>query len=363
MSVFNLVYPNAATIHEIDQDLIRDQAADDVTLKLLPAQPEAAFFVRWFQLDNYYGIMGMRGLDGSPSRVVEVGTNSYTYEPGVYGEYMTIGEREIRTRAAPMNPSIPIPVTDLVTMKMKQLKARAYDRMRYNIWTLLGTGVLNIPLAGPAGSLVYQDTYSIQTLTAGAPWSSHSTATPILDFQRAQQLSVGHSVDFGSRAVAFMNQNTANDLVNNSNTSDFGGRRASNGATLNNLPDMVNYFGKQNLPTPTVFDDGYQPYPNNGPLAEGSGGVPPVNFLKFIPNRLVIIVGLRTNGAPVGHFKQTISTAQLPGGSAPGEYAFIKDYARGINAPIEVPPRLEIHNGFDGGPVLEYPSSVIALSV
>src|ERR1700678_3428585 len=100
----NLIYPNAATMREIAQDLIRDQTADDVTLKLLPVQAENTHFVRWFQLDNYYGIMGMRGLDGSPSKVTEVGTNSYIYEPGVYGEFMEIGEREILTRAAPRNP-------------------------------------------------------------------------------------------------------------------------------------------------------------------------------------------------------------------------------------------------------------------
>ena len=182
----NLVYPNAVTQRQIAQDLIRDQEADDITMGLLPVQQEPTHYVRWYQLDNYYGIMGMRGLDGSPSKVTEVGINSYTYEPGVYGEFMTIGERELLTRAAPLNPELPIPVTDLVAMRMKQLVARAYDRMRYNIWTLLGSGVLNIPLNGPSGAQVYQDTYNIQTLSALVPWASTATATP-----RSEERRVG----------------------------------------------------------------------------------------------------------------------------------------------------------------------------
>lgn len=357
----NLVYPNAATMREIAQDLIRDQQADDITLKLLPVQSEPTHYVRWYQLDNYYGIMGMRGLDGSPSRVIEVGMNSYTYEPGVYGEYMTIGERELLTRAAPMHPELPIPVTDLVAMRQKQLIGRAYDRMRYNIWQLLGSGVLNIPLAGPAGPQVYQDTYTIQTLSASVPWASTSTAVPIQDLQRAQQLQVGHSVDLGAKAIAFMNQITANYMLNNSNAADLGGRRDQYGATLNNMPAITNYFGAQNLPRPQVFDDGYQPYPLNGPETN-----PTIQFNKFIPNHLVIIIGVRPGNAPVGHFKQTLQAMQMGRGTASvnsGEYSFVKDYANGVNAPIEVPPRLEVHHGMNGGPTLDFPSSIVALQV
>jgi hypothetical protein len=353
----NLIYPNAVTQREIAQDLIRNMTSDDLTLKLLPVQNEDTHFVRWFQMDNYYGIMGMRGLDGSPSLVREVGTSSYTYQPGVYGEFMQIGETEILTRAAPMNMNLPIRLTDLVAMRQKQLIGRMYDRMRYNIWQLLGTGTLNIPLNGPAGA-IYQDTYSIQTYVAPIPWSSSTTATPILNAQVLQQLQVGHSTDFGAKASWYMNQITANQLINNGNAADFGGRRNQFGATLNNLPDMANYFGAQNLPKPVVFDDGYQPYPVQGPETN-----PPAQFVKFIPNGLSILIGPRTNGDPVGHFKKTLQAMQPGGGISSGDYNFVKDYAQGINAPLEVPPRIEVHYGYNGGPVLEFPSSVIAATL
>lgn len=355
----NLIYPNAITQRRINQDLMADQEKDDVTLKLLPVQNEDTHFVRWYQLDNYYGIMAMRGLDGSPSKVQQVGDSSYIYEPGVYGELIQVTERDILTRANPLNLNTAIPITEWTTMLTKQLVQRRYDRMRYNIWQLLGTGTLNIPLNGPAGSATYQDTYSIQTYTPAIPWSSLTTATPIQNLQYVQQLQVGHSVDMGSRAVAYMNQVTANYMLNNSNAADFGGRRTQYGATLNNMPDAENYFGAQNLPKPTIFDDGFQPYPLQGPETN-----PAVQFMKFIPNGLVIIIGYRTNGDPVGRFKKTLQ-AMAPGqqGYTSGDYSFIVDTATGTNGPVSVPPMLAVHAGFNGGPVLEYPSSVVAMTV
>lgn len=358
MAGLNLIYPNAVETHEIDQDLIsgpQGEETDDVTLSLLPRQNENTHNVRWLQLDNYYGIMGMRGLDGSPSKVIEVGTSSYVYEPGVYGEFMEIGEREMTSRAAPMNPNLPIPVTDLVTIRMRQLRGRQYDRIRYNIWTLLGTGTLNIPANGPTGFTTYQDSYSIQTYTAPIPWSSTSTATPIQNLQYLQQLGVGHSVDLGAKANLFMNQVTANRMLNNSNAADFGGRRNSYGATLNNMVDAVNYFAAQNLPKPTIFDEGFMPYQQQGPITNSA-----VQFQKFIPNGLSICFGVRKNNAPVGRFKMTL---QGVGGAVSSEpYSFIQDFATGSLAPRTVPPKLVIQMGFNGGPVLEYPSSVIAFT-
>jgi hypothetical protein len=51
-----------------------------------------------------------------------------------------------------------------------------------------------------------------------------------------------------------------------------------------------------------------------------------------------------------------------PGG-APGHYEYIKDYAQGINAPKETPPKIEIHVGHNGGPVCFRPGSIVIMSV
>src|SRR5438552_14220260 len=125
----NLVYPTAAEMFEILPDLIARDRADRVGLKLFPPVSRNTFHVRWIQRDNYYGLMQMRGVDGAPPRVQRLGQNTFTYEPGVYGEHISITEREILTRAIPSRPDIPVPITDLVLEADTQLIQREDDRM------------------------------------------------------------------------------------------------------------------------------------------------------------------------------------------------------------------------------------------
>lgn len=354
----NLVYPTAAETSYILPDLIARDRANRVGMKIFPIVNKPTHEVRWIQQDNYYGLMAMRGVDGAPPRVQRVGANVFVYEPGVYGEHISITEQEILKRSIPTRPDIPVDVTDLKQEADRQLVQREDDRIEANIWTLLGTGTLIIPYSGPNGASVYKDTYPIQTFTASVPWATASTSTPIADMQAVQQLSVGHSVNFGAGATAYMNRVTANRLINNANASDFGGRRSMAGSTLNNVGAFNSYFAGQDLPQIQVVDDGYQLAPLNG--VETS---PSTQFQKFIPTGTVIVVGQRPNGAPVGEMQMTLQAMNPSGQAAAGEYHFVKDFAQGINAPVEVPPRVEIHRGFNGGLALLYPAAVVVMSV
>lgn len=354
----NFVYPTAAEMAEILPDLVSRDRADRIGLQLFPPVARNTFQVRWSQKDNAYGLMQMRGLDGQPPRVQRLGLNTFVYEPGVYGEHVVITEREMLTRAIPGRPDIPIPIGDLVNDADQLLISRRNDRMEASVWTLAGTGVLTIALPGPNGPAVYSDSYTIQTYTATIPWATAATATPILNFQTAQQMQVGHGVDFGAGAVAYMNQYTANLLLNNANAADFGGRRTQYGATINNMAAAADYWQSQNLPRIVVYDAGYQLAPLSGPITNAA-----TQFIKFIPNGKVIIIGKRPGNQPVGEWQQTLQ-AMMPGGNpSPGEYRFVKDYAQGIHAPVEVPPKIEVHAGFNGGCALMWPSSVLALTV
>ena len=358
MTALNFTYASPAAMTEILPDLITNDLEDREGMKLFPAVNSPTFEVRWIQKDSYGGLQQFRGLDGSPSKVNRVGMTSYLYEPGVYSEFMTITERELLTRAIPTRPDIPVPVQDLIKESDDQLIKRQGDRMEYNVWTLLATGTLTIPLPGPNGVTVYTDTYPIQQYTATPLWSSFSTATPLLDFQNVQQLSVGHSVDLGSGATAYMNRYTANLLLRNSNTADFAGRRDQYGATLNNVGAYNSYFGGQGLPQIKVVDSGFPPYPVNGVITN-----PGVQFQKFIPNGIVIVVGRRPNNAPVGNTQMTLQ-AMMPGASfSSGPYRFVKDSSRGLNCAVEVPPRIEVHHGWNGGLSISYPSAVVTMKV
>ena len=297
----NFVYPSPAEMREILPELMNRDRADRVGLQLFPPINSNTFFVRWSQKDNYYGLMQMRGLDGAPPMVKRLGTTTFVYEPGVYGEHVLITERELLTRAIPGQPDIAIPIDDMVMDADMQLVQRMDDRMEANVWTLLTTGTLTIALPGPQGTNSYADSYTTQTYTAAIPWATSATATPIANLQSIQQLQVGRGVNFGAGAVAYMNQYTANLLLNNGNASDYGGRRTQFGATINNLGAASDYFQAQNLPRIAVYDAGYQLAPLSG--VETS---PSTQFHKFIPDHTVVVVGQRRGERPAGRLRHVV---------------------------------------------------------
>ncbi len=355
----NIIYPVAASYDEILPDLLAKGKEGRFGFDLFPEVSKETYFVRWGQKDNAFGLMQMRGMDGGPGVVRQLGRQTFVYEPGTYGEFINFTARDILTRANPGNLTTPIPVGEMIGEAQVQLIGRRYDRMEYNIWSLLASGTLNVPLLGPTGVITYTDSYNIQTYTAPIPWSTTATATPIANMQTIQQLQVGHSTSFGADSTMHVNQITGNRLLNNSNVSDFGGRRDQYGATYNNLATMNNYFAGQNLPQIKVVDYGFQPIPLQGPQTN-----PAVQYQKFIANGVGILIGKRPGNAPVGKFHMTINEMNPSGGGlTTGPYQFIADEFQGINAPKLPGGSLKVHQGFNGGLALEYPYSVVACTL
>jgi hypothetical protein len=354
MSSLNYVYPTAYEMYQVNSDLTQRIQADDPTFKLFPDKTTEAFEVRWWQKDNAYGLMNMRGIDGRPGPVQRLGSNEFVHAPGVYGDYTTITEGEILKRAIPGNQNQVMDVTAMTMDAANLLTIRRENRKKANIWTLLSTGVLNIPIHGPAGPTIYSVVYPIQTYTAPISWKNLSTATILANLQTVQQKSVGHGARFDSGSTLYINQVGANYIVNNSNTADLAGKRNVYGSTFNNIGDNSNYFQGNNLPGIQVLDDFYQNQPVAGPVTNASTQV-----TKYLPDGVAVLVGTRPNNEPVGH-TLICPSANNPN-NAPGNYSFVKNYGLGINAPQEVPARLEIHDGFNGGHALEFPSAVVAI--
>jgi hypothetical protein len=214
MPTFN--YPTNYELSQIEPDLTARGEAGRAGLQIMPIRNVNAGEVRWSQQDNFYGLQALRGLDGAPTRVQRVGTKTYTYEPGVFGEYIDITETELTRRAGYAPNGTPIDIADLVVDADQQLINREFDRIEATIWALLTTGTFSIKMDGPTGTQVgFSDTFAIQTFTAGVPWATSATATPIANFQAVQQLGMaaGHSVDLGAGAIAYMNSVTSNRLL------------------------------------------------------------------------------------------------------------------------------------------------------
>jgi hypothetical protein len=348
------VYPTAVENRSIQQDFMSKNRAGRLGLDVMPEVTKNAPKVRWTQKDDYVGLQTLRGLDGAPTRVTRLGMKTFEYEPGVFGEFGDVTETELLTRAGTLDvPSTPIDVSDLVGEWDDYLIIRELDRMESSVWTLLGTGVLQIILDGTDGTQIgYNDAYTPQTFTASPLWTNASTSTPIKDFQAVQQLGFagGHSTDFGAAATAYMTQYTANLILNNQNTNDFGGRRAQYGATINSLKDVANYWQGQNLPKIVTYDSGYKIKPPSGTPY----------YTKFLQDGKVIVVGARPGNEAVGNY---IITRNANNGYRAGSYRYVIDRANGVNGEKRTPANIEIHRGHNGGPAIYYPSAVLVMTV
>lgn len=331
------VYPTSARLMEIEQDLLPRLTNDDPIFQLFPIVSEDDDLLRWEQRDNYLGLQQVRGLNGQAPRVARVGAKGYIAQPGVYGEFVVIDEREITKRRRLGTFGEPIDISSLVLEGQEQLLQRRIDRMRQILWTLAATGTFSVSNA--SGVVMHTDTYPVQTYNA-TTWATIATATPLVDFRAVKLLARGHSVSFGRKARAFANAATVNNLLGNTNASDIGGKRVANGATFNSLQDYNRILLDNDLPQVEEYDEGY---------LDDSGA-----FTLFVPDGKVVVVGARGNGAPVGQYRQT-RNASNPG-AAPGPYMDVIE--------SEKPPKeVEVHDGHNGGPVIFYPSAVVIMDV
>lgn len=333
-------YADSEELKLIEQELLPSLEEDDPILKEFPAVEVRSNRIRWEQKDNFKGLQQLRGLNGAPNYVQRVGANEYDMAPGVYGEFTTIDEKELTERRQWGTFGDPIGIDDLVADAQMYLLQRRLDRRRQISWALVTTGTFSIP--HPRGGVMHTDSYNIQTYTAAVPWSTYATATPFADIRAAALKYRGKSVDFGKGAKLYMNRTTLNRLLLNQNAADAYGRRLPSGATINQLSDAQSILTANDLPEIVAYDGGYI----------NESGV----FTLFIPDGYAILIGRRTNGASLGEYRMTIN-ANNPN-LEPGAYTKVID--RGEDS---VPRTIEVHDGHNGGPVLWFPSAIVAMAV
>ena len=333
------IYPTSADLNQIEQIKIPVLTMTDPLFEIMPIENEDADLIMWEQMDNYTGLQGVRGLNGEPSKVQNVGGKRYNMLPGVYGEYTMIDETELTRRRKWGQFNTPINISDLVLQRQDFLLNRRIDRIRYIGWTLLTTGTFSTvhPITGVT---LHTDSFSLQTASANVVWSTNATATPLKDLRACQLLGRGKSTNFGGKAKAYMNRTTFNNLVANTNQNDIAGRRVSGLLSPLNLGEINAVLMNEDLPTVIVYDEGY---------LDNSG-----TFQLFIPNGVVLIVGVRPGNAPVAKYKMTRNANNPDLG--PGPYTRVIDFNQ------VVPRRIEVHDGHNGGPAIYFPGSIIILS-
>jgi hypothetical protein len=335
------VFPTSSEIQAIAQAKLPRLQEDRPVFQILPTREVDDFLLIWEQLDNFKGLQQIRGLNGEPPRVKPVGLNQFQMAPGVYGEHMAIDEQHLTVRRKPGTFNEPIDVSDIVLERQDQLLLRRLDRIELIDWTLLSTGTFSV--SGPNGQVVHTDSFTLQTYTAAVAWSTAATSAPLADFSAVQLQSRGISVSFGANATAYMNRVTYNYLRVNGNAADLYGRRTQGLGTFNNLQSINALFMGDDLPQIVVYDQGYLSEPNG-------------TFVPFIATGKVVVVGVRPAGQPIGEFR-FVRNANNPD-LGPGPYMKVIDKGE-----LKVPREIEVHDGFNGGPVLYYPSSIVIMNV
>lgn len=334
----DFIYPSAVELQQIEQVKLPRLMEGRPVFGIFPLTNVDSHILEWDQRDNFLGLQQLRGLDGEPARVKRVGEKRYLAQPGVYGEYIDINETELTARRRIGTFGVPADIADLVLRAQDQLLQRRLDRIELIAWTLLATGTFSV--SAPTG-IVHTDTYSPQTVSGAVAWATVATATPLADFRTCQLKGRGISAIFNASARAYMNRATANAMLSNLNANDLGGRRLAGLQPVNTITATNVLLAGEDLPSVEVYDMGY---------LDDSG-----SFQLFIPNNKVVVVGNRPGGQRVGEYRLT-RNAQNPS-MAPGTYTKV------VDDPDDVPRRIQVHDGHNGGPVMYFPSSVIILTV
>ena len=338
-------YPTAAELREIEQDKLPVLTTGDPIFSIMPIRQTEFYNIMWEQKDNYAGLQGLRGLDGKPLKVDSIGISQYQMTPGVYGEFMEVSEEEITLRRQIGSFASVIDLSTLVMEKQDILLNRRIDRLRYIGWTTLAG---SYSVASKTKNLTQADAWQVQKQVSTVPWTTFATATPLSDFRAAQLLSRGKSVSFRADATAYLNQVTLNNLLQNTNANDIAGRRTNGLSYPLNLMEVNKIWQGEALPMLEVYDEGYL-----DDTTLNSAGKP--TFKPFIPDGYVFLVGKR-RGATPGEYQmcRNINNPNM----AAGAYTKVFD-----TIDREVPRRIEVHDGHNGGPALLYPGDVVWMKV
>lgn len=333
------LYPTNAELTEIAQVNTPTLTMDDPIFDIMPIEERDTDIIMWEQQDDYRGLQQIRGINGAPPKVSKLGGNRYMMRPGVYGEYENIDELELTARRRYGTFGEPININDLVIRASDRLLARRIDRMRLTGWTLITTGTFSVLNAD--GTVMHTDTYPIQTYTAGVGWGTSATATPLANFRAVQLLSRGKGTDFGAQSRVYTNRTTFNNMISNTNTNDIAGRRTSGLNTVLNLSEINAVLAGEGLPMIVIYDRGY--------ITDAGTWTP------FIANNTAVVVGVRPAGQSIAKYLLT-RNANNPG-LAPGAYMKV------VDDEDSVPRNIQVHNGHNGGPIIEFPGSIVRMNV
>ena len=344
MAALEFVYPTDAALEAIDPLEQNSLIESDPIFGYFPPERSDSAELQWDQRDSFTGLMQFRGYNSEPMIVPRNGGTTFRADAGVYGEFSRVDELEMTKRAAyGMARNGPIDITSLVVTERDRLLHRQINRISWILWKLCTEGMYVVP--NRVGAVAEYGGFSIQYYDAPVPWTNFADADPTFDFRANTTAGRGYGTTFNSQANAYMNQTTMNWLLSNANEVSLRGRRVKSGNTVNGEGDVAEIFAADGLPKLNVHEGGWL-----------SDGVRTWN--THVPDGVVTVFGHRPTNQRIGEFTYTVNMVN-PGRSDP----YYRVVNRGMAEGQAPPPSIEVHRGFNGGPKVFYPSSILVMRV
>ncbi len=329
-------YSDANTLTEVGKEKMYTLVQDDPIFDYFPIEEKDVSIISWEQEDADAGLQQIRGINGAPKRVKALNAKRYTVDPGVFGEFRNIDEKEITERRKLGTYGTPIDIDDLVAKEQDRLLGRENDRIRMILWLLVTKGEYN--LSSETGHLIYAAAFSFPSFTAAVAWSDAANATPLADIRNLmlQGIDLVTDADFGSQAKLFLNQKKVQQLIGNKNAADLGGR-FTNISAARGLARINEIMIEEGLPVIV---------PHNGSYVDEAGV-----RQRMIPDDAGVLFGARREN--MGSYTMT-RNATNPN-AEPGPYDEVIENKR--------PPKtIEVHRGHNGGAEVHFGKSIQRLA-
>lgn len=348
-----LTFPTNAELNEVVQ-AFEASPEDYIGQTILPNEESMFQEVRWDERDHDRGLTAPHVMGTDPKIDKRQGSVTRSYTPIPFKETDLLKEdeilraRQLGTMAGTLDLSAEI--ARIAKDRFDKTQARK-EKLRWD--TLKGAISIN------ENGVVINETFAVQSHTPLVDWDTAATAKPLADFN-ALKLKFRKTGASAAGAKAYMNQVTANWLLENQNAADLKGFQNQNFAHLPySVEEMNKILSIRGLPEIVVNDDGY--------VDEAD------DYIPFLSDAEVIVVGKRRKGQHVGSWVSTPSLHEDRNGQpAPGYFSIIEVNGQPSEQVGSVSmaqlglsknPKVEITGGEYGGTRLVYPKSVIKFIV
>lgn len=329
-------YPTANELTLAGKEKMHALEQDDPIFDYFPIEEKNTSIISWDQEDADTGLQQIRGIGGAPKRVKALGAKRFTVDPGVFGEFRTLDEKELTERGAYGTFGTPVNIDDMVAREQDRLLGRENDRIRVILYLLVCKGEYN--LSSETGQLIYAAAFDFPTYTASTPWSDLVNSTPLQDIKNMMLagLDIVTDADFGIGGRLFLNAKKVQQMISNKNDADLGGR-FKNISASKGLAKINEILVEEGLPTIVSIPGSYV---DEDRVKQ-----------RMVPDNAGVLFGGRRE--KMGSYTMT-RNATNPN-SAPGPYDEVIEEKR--------PPKsVEVHRGHNGGVEVHYGKSIMRIA-